>query len=147
MKDSLRLRKRLQPIVNLPTVQGPSSTTVRDIDSGDNLHDGETETKLDCQRKKRNQPGITETNSNEGREERTAPNCLPLHVSQLMGLNLVTLTLTSMFLSRGLLNLYLYISQAGCDDDTILLYRLNSFPQLFLVVAYPLIVRKKLQKY
>ena len=147
MKDSLRLRKRLQPIVNLPTVQGPSSTTVRDIDSGDNLHDGETETKLDCQRKKKNQPEITEAKRNEGRVERSALNCLPLHVSQLMGLNLVTLTLISMFLSRGLLNLYLYISQAGCDDDTILLYRLNSFPQLFLVVAYPLIVRKKLQKY
>ena len=147
MKESLRLRKRLQPIVNLPTIQGPSSTTVRDIDRGDNLHHGETQTELDYQRKKRNQPEITETKRNEGREERSAPNCLPLHVSHLMGLNMVTLTLTSMFLSRGLLNLYFYISQAGCDDDTILLYRLNSVPQLFLVVAYPLIVRKKLQKY
>ena len=53
-----------------------------------------------------------------------------------MRMTLVTLTLILIFLSRGLLNLYLYISQAECDDQTILLYRLNSFPQLILVVSY-----------
>ena len=32
-------------------------------------------------------------------------------------------------------DLYFYISKAKCDDDTILSNRLNSVPQLFLVVS------------
>ena len=63
-----------------------------------------------------------------------------------MRMNLLTLTLIMMFLSRGFLNLYFYISQAECDDQTILLYRLNSFPQLILVVSYPVMIKRKLNK-
>ena len=100
LKDSLRLGK----YCNLPIVQGPSSSNVRDIESGDKVHHVETETELGYQKMEGNQPEIVFRKNSD--------------------VNRVT--------ER---DLYFYISKAKCDDDTILSNRLNSVPQLFLVVS------------
>ena len=159
-----RLMKAIQPPVNLPTVHfiqvHPSRNEIQvlDIESEEHLETG------------RNNPRSEQTGQTAGVTEQRnksaetslvrirepsdvlPASCLvpPLVFSQqaknTLRMNLLTLTLIMMFLTRGLLNLYFYISQADCDDQTILLYRLNSFPQLILVVSYPLMIKRKLNK-
>ena len=146
-----RLSKTVQPTVNLPTVYlvqvNPSSNEIQviDIECGEN-----PETERNNQRDVRR--GSVTEQRNKSEEKRLARmRASALVFSQqarnTMRMNLVTLTLIVMFLTRGLLNLYFYIFQAECDDQTILLYRLNSFLQLILVVSYPLMIKRKLNKY
>ena len=128
----LRLLRRVQPTVNLPMVRTVSSEDRLEVFVLRNSHPN------------RFFHVIQARSSLEG-----GSNCLlPFshHVKRILKINLVTLTLMLMFLSGGLLNLYFYFSRAKCDDETILLYRLNGFPQLFLVVTYPLLIMKKLMK-
>ena len=146
-----RLRKTVQPTVNLPTVYlvqvNPSSNEIQviDIECGENP-ETERNKPRDVQRGE-----VTEqrNKSEETRLARMRSSALAFsqEARNTMRMNLVTLTLIVMFLTRGLLNLYFYIFQAVCDDQTILLYRLNSFPQLILVVSYPLLIKRKLNKY
>ena len=148
-----RLMRTIQPRVNLPSVNIVQGNLARNKFNDILVQDIESEEQL--------QTGTgagTETTGGTGRnqprdENRKPPETSPVpspvfsqQVKDTLRLNLVTLTLVLMFLSRGLLNLYFYISQAECDDQTILLYRLNSFPQLILVVSYPLMIKKKLNK-
>ena len=138
----LRLLRRVQPTVNLPVVR-----TV----SGEDQHSVKTkhEDRLEVFVLRNSHPNrffhVIQARSSLER----GSNCLlPFshHVKRILKINLVTLTLMLIFLTRGLLNLYFYFSRAKCDDETILLYRLNGIPQLVLVVTYPLLIMKKLMK-
>ena len=153
-----RLKETLQPPVNLPTVHTIHVTPCRneikvlDIESEEHTETEEQTGQTDGVTEPRNQSDAKRLVRIRESSGGLPASCLvsTLVISQqakdTIRMNLLTLTLIMIFLTRGFLNLYFYISQAECDDQTILLYRLNSFPQLVLVVSYPLMIKIKLNK-